>query len=43
MNKIISIAFLAIFVFYGFRRCSKPHPADNTDRSRESIPSGPGP
>jgi excalibur calcium-binding domain-containing protein len=38
MNKIISFAFLAIFVFYGFHRCSKPHPADYLDRTRERAP-----
>jgi hypothetical protein len=38
MNKIISFAFLAIFVFYGFHRCSRMHPADYLDRTRERTP-----
>ena len=38
MNKIISFAFLAIIVFYGFHRCSRMHPADYFDRTRERAP-----
>jgi excalibur calcium-binding domain-containing protein len=38
MNKIISFAFLAIFVFYGFHRCSKLHPAGYLERNRERTP-----
>lgn len=43
MNKIISFAFLAIFVFYGFHRCSKMHPAEYLDRTRERTPAPPVP
>lgn len=38
MNKAISFAFLAIFVFYGFHRCSKIHPAEYFDRPAKTDP-----
>ncbi|MEO6098504.1 MAG: excalibur calcium-binding domain-containing protein [Fibrobacteria bacterium] len=38
MNKAISFAFLAIFVFYGFHRCSKIHPAEYFDKPAKAGP-----
>jgi hypothetical protein len=38
MNKVISFAFLAIFVFYGFHRCSQLHPAKYFDKHANPHP-----
>jgi hypothetical protein len=43
MNKVISFAFLAIFVFYGFHRCSQIHPAKYFDRTAEPDPAAAAP
>jgi hypothetical protein len=43
MNKVISFAFLAIFVFYGFHRCSQLHPAKYFDKPANAQPASKAP
>jgi hypothetical protein len=43
MNKVIAFAFLAIFVCYGFHRCSQLHPAEYFAKPSEPDPAATAP